>query len=92
MISGDWASETGMKGTVNFVINVSIHKKSRKTKRTVLERTRKWWGESKNVDEYFVDFLKDKRYRSDDVLMPCCFSKKIQKKNPKYSRFTNATN
>ena len=37
-------------------------------------------NKNKNPNEYFVDFLKDKRYRADGVLMPCCFNKKIQKK------------
>uniref|UniRef100_A0A6C0CXJ6 Uncharacterized protein n=1 Tax=viral metagenome TaxID=1070528 RepID=A0A6C0CXJ6_9ZZZZ len=55
--------------------------KSGKTKKTVLDRTSKWWGDDRDVSEFYVDFLEDKRYRSDNVLMPCCFGKRIQKKS-----------
>jgi len=53
---------------------------SGKTTKTVLDRTSKWWGEGRGVSQFYVDFLEDKRYRGDGVLMPCCFGKKMQKK------------
>tara|TARA_Y100001958_G_scaffold22197_1_gene13545 strand:- start:7264 stop:12051 length:4788 start_codon:yes stop_codon:yes gene_type:complete len=64
---------------------------SGKTTRTVLDRSSKLWGENRDVSDIYVDFLDDKRYRADGVLMPCCFGKKAQKKGNESDYISSVT-
>ena len=81
----------GLLGKQCSQLRVAYKQNSGKTTRTVLDRSSKLWGENRDVSDIYVDFLDDKRYRADGVLMPCCFGKKAQKKGNESDYISSVT-